>query len=102
MIDKLENTTIQDLAFAKAFGFDMKDLERLDIHKQKNQMQNLAFKMQIKKETITQEEANRLNEKYNEIVSLLENEYDVDLSCDYMINFNSFVPENSYYNRFAY
>lgn len=75
---------------------------KLDIFQQKNEMQHLAFKMQSDKTTITQNEADNLNSKYQEIVSLLENEYDTDLMCDYWIDFNSFVPENPYYNKFSY
>lgn len=46
--------------------------------------------------------ADSINQKYQEIVSILENEYDKYLSCDYWIDFNSFVPTNSYYHRFTY
>jgi hypothetical protein len=102
MVDRLENTSIQDLAFAKAADIDIKEVEKLDLFQQKNKMQNLAFKMQNNKEIISQDEADKLNYKYQEIISLLENEYDTDLMCDYWINFNSFVPDNPHFNRFSY
>lgn len=102
MIDRMANTTAQDLAFANAMGMDIKEVERLDIFKQKNQMQNLAFTMQTENKVITQEEADELNQRYNEITYILEREYDKDLSGDYWIDFNCFVPENTKYKRFAY
>ena len=102
MIDKIKNTTVQDLSFAKVLGMNIKEIEILDINKQKNEMQNLAFKMQHDKMTIEQSEADILNNKYQEIVSILENEYNMDLSCDYWIDFDSFVLSNPYYNKFSY
>lgn len=102
MVNKLENTDIHDIVIGRALGISQEELERLDLFQQKNKMQNLAFSYQENKIDIAQEEADFLNQKYQEIVSVLENEYDEDLSCDCWINFNSFVPTNSYYHKFTY
>lgn len=102
MVDRLENTNIHDILIGRALGISQEELERSDLFQQKNKIQNLAFLYQENKTDITQEEADSFNQKYQEIVSVLENEYDEDLSCDYYINFNSFVPTNSYYHRFTY
>lgn len=101
MIDTLEKMNIQDLAFAKVFNMDITEVEVLSLHQMKNEMHNKAFRMRENKTIITQHEADKLNKRLDSIISELENR-DVDTSSDYMINFDSFVPENEYYNRFAW
>lgn len=67
----------------------------------KNEMHTKAFKMREENKTITQEEADALNRRLREIIDSLM-EFDYDPMCDYIIDFNSFVKENEYYNKFCW
>lgn len=101
MIDTLEKANIHDIEFARALGMDEGDVERLSLHQMKNEMHNKAFKMRQDNETISQEESNVLNARLGEIIDKLI-DYDYDPMNDYIIDFNSFVLENGYYNNFCW
>lgn len=63
-----EDVSIQDLAFAKALGIPEKEVRELSLHQMRIKMQRKAFQMRDNNETITQEEANILNNRLNEIL----------------------------------
>jgi len=101
MIDILEKATIQDLGFAKALGIDESEVERISLFQMKNEMHNKAFDMRYNKQIISQEEANILNKRLEEIICKLT-EFEYDIMEDYIIDFNSFVVSNEYYNKFCW
>ena len=102
MIDKLEKMDAQELALAKALGMDISEVEGLSLHQMRLEFQRKAFKMRDNTETITQKEANQLNNQYQEIIRELEEFHDYDQMCDYIVDFDSFVVENEQYNRFCW
>jgi len=101
MLDNFEETDIQDSMFAKALGIGLEEVERLSLNQLKNELHNKAFKLRDNNETLTQEEDNCLNETLQGILYQLI-EFDYDIAEDYIINFNSFVKENKYYNKFCW
>lgn len=101
MIDKLEKINTQDIAFAISFGVDIKEVEKISLFKMKNEMHTKAFRMREENKTITQKEADALNSRLREIIDALM-EFDYDPMCDYIVDFDSFVKENKYYNKFCW
>jgi len=65
---------------------------RLDI-------QRIYFNMKREKETLTQYEADLLNGHYQNIQTVLDNEYGFDSSTDYWIEFDYLVPNNKDFGR---
>lgn len=97
----LEQVSIHEIALASAFRMGEYELERIYLYKMKNEMHNKAFGMRDKNITLTQEEANVLNKKLQVIIYRLE-DFDYDAAMDYIVDFDSFVIENSYYNTFCW
>lgn len=102
MIDKFKNIAIQDISLANALNIKDSEIKRLNLFQMKNQMFNKAFKMRDNNITISQGEANKLNRELKEIIDTLEKEYDYDAMQDYIVDFDSFVESNSYYNTFCW
>lgn len=99
MIDILEKATIHDIGLAKTLGIDSREVERLSLYKMKNEMHIKAFRMRRNEETITQDEADSLNARLEEIIDNLI-EYDYEPMEDYIIDFDNFVVGNEHYNKF--
>lgn len=67
----------------------------------KNKLHNRAFTLRDQHKTLTQQEADELNFKLNVAIQELQ-ELGYDPLSDYIVNFNSFVPANTEYNRFMW
>lgn len=96
------NLTDLEVEIGKMLGIDDNRIKELDLAKEKNKLFNKAFRMREDGETIPQEEADKLNNLLYCIQSKLELCSDYHMAIDYIINFNSFVKDNEYYNVFAW
>ncbi|MGU8834244.1 hypothetical protein ACV3UL_08080 [Clostridium perfringens] len=101
MFDSLEKLNVHDLQMANALGIDSDEAKYISLSQMKIEMHRKAFKMREDEITITQEEADELNKKLKFIVDKLM-DYDYDPMSDYLVDFDSFVKENEYYNTFAW
>ena len=100
-------STINDIALMMTLTGKSRDevesqLNYDDMFREKCKLHNKAFEYQRKIVDISQEEANGLNKQLRTIVRYLEENGHYDEMEDYMVNFDSFVPTNSYYRRFSY
>ena len=100
-MEKFKAMNNQEVEFAKQLGISEDMVKQLDLYSYKNVLHQRAFHMRDRGETITQEEADKLNNELQEVIRKLE-DCGYDAMQDYMVDFDSFVIGNDYYNRFAW
>lgn len=101
LLEKTENTSIQDIALATCLGISERDILSMDYFQSKRALENKFSHMvdqwfNGKKPDISIEEANELDNKYQEICSLWEETLGYEnFGGDAVVRFKS-IPEDDY------
>ena len=99
--EKYDKLTIQEIGIGRALGMTDNDIIENNLFDYKNKLQHYAWSLEYNNKKISQEEANKLNKKYQNIMEELAGISEIDFSCDYWIDFNNYV-DNGKKKLFSY
>lgn len=82
-------------------ALNIRENDGIRLNRLKNEMREKAFKLRYDNETLSQEEADKLNAKLSDIIGGLMG-YGYMPEDDLLIDFDNFVPESKHYQQFCW